>query len=47
MTDMRGEEIVEHYHNISPPVIYNKEEEAETEEFWEENLDGTQLLLGR
>lgn len=38
---MRGEEIVERYHNISPPIIWNKEEGAKAE-VWEEDLDGTQ-----
>lgn len=46
MTAMRGEEIAEHHHNISPGVIWVKEEGAGTEAVSEEDLDGTQLFLG-
>lgn len=46
MIDMRGEEVAEHSDNISPGIIWTKEEGPETEAVWEEDLDGTQLFLG-
>lgn len=43
---MRGGEILEHSHNISPGIIWMKEEGTETEAVWEEDMNGTQLFLG-